>query len=279
MLRRILLGIDGSSYSLSARQYAIEIAQAHQARISGLYVIDQGILSGPRVAMPGPTFIPMEVVSYEDYSAAQEELRSRGKALLDEASGIAEAAGVGFDPLLRIGFPDQVLLKEARSHDLVLVGRKGNSDIKEETLGYTGEMLASTSAVPILLAPREHRPIDHCLLAYDGSQQSVRAMRSLRQLIEGTKWPVTILTVQEARRTSEGVAREAEDYLKAHDIKVDVLIKSGDPAKAIMEAIESTKSDILAMGAFGNRGLREFFWGSTTNKILAQAGTAVLVAH
>lgn len=279
MLRRILLGLDGSAYSQCAQQYALEIAGAHKATISALYVIDQGILAGPRVAMPGPTFVPIEVVTYEDYSAAQEELKGKGQALLDAIATAAAAQGINVEPFLRIGFPDQVLLKEARSRDLVIIGRKGNSDIKEETLGYTGEMLASTSAVPILLAPRDHRPIDHCLLAYDGSQQSVRAMRSMRQLIEGTKWPVTVVTVQEQRRTGESTAREAEDYLLSHDIQTEVLIKSGDPAKAIMEAIEETKADILAMGAFGHRGLREFFWGTTTNKVLSQAQTAVLVAH
>jgi len=279
MLRRILLGIDGSAYSLSARMYAMEIGKAHQATVSGLFVIDQGILSGPRVAMPGPTFIPMEVVSYEEYSQAQEELQRKGKNMLEEAQKLAADTGVAFTPLLRVGFPDQALLKESRSHDLVVIGRKGNSDIKEETLGYTGEMLASSSAVPLLLAPREHRKIDRCLLAYDGSQQSVRAMRALRQLLEGTNWPVAVVCVEEPKRTSEGIAREADDYLSAHGITVEVIMKSGDPAKAIMEATTETKSDILAMGAFGHRGFREFFWGSTTNKILSQATTAVLVTH
>ena len=279
MLKRILLGIDGSAYSESAQTYAIELAKAHGAALSLVYVIDQGILAGPRVAVPGPTFIPVEVVTYEDYSAAQEELRAKGKDLLAAASTAAKAAGVGAEELLRIGYPDQVLLKDSRSQDLTVIGRKGNSDIKEETLGYTGEMLASNSAVPILLAPKTHSPIRRALIAYDGSQQSVRAMRSLRQVIEGTSWPVTVVTVQERDRTADGTAHEAEDYLSAHGIPVDVVIKEGDPAKAIMEACQATGSDILAMGAFGHRGIREFFWGSTTNKILSQTNTAVLVAH
>ncbi|MEO7994991.1 MAG: universal stress protein [bacterium] len=279
MLRRILLGVDGSGYSQVAQQYALEISAAHGGALTALYVIDQGVLSGPRVAVPGPTFIPIEVVTYEDYSVAQEEMRKKGRALLDSVIAAGKAVNVPVNDQLRIGFPDQVILKEARSHDLVVVGRKGNSDIKEETLGYTGEMLASNAAVPILLAPNKYTPIKHCLLAYDGSQQAVRAMRALRQLLEGSPWPVTVVVVHEKARTGESTGREAEDYLRAHDIKVDVLVKEGEPGKAIMEASEATGANILAMGAFGHRGLRELFWGSTTTRILAHSHMAVLVAH
>lgn len=279
MLKRLLLAYDGSPYSDSALTYAINLAQAHSATLHGLFVIDQGILSGPRVAVPGPTFVPIDLVTVEDYQVAADAMKEKGRKYLDRLRASCQAAGVEFQEVLRVGFPDQVILKEGRSHDLILLGRKGNSDIKEETLGYTGEMLASNSAVPLLLAPKEHSPIDRCLLAYDGSQQAVRAMRSLRQVLDGTRWPVTVLTVREKGRTSEATANEALDYFSAHGVKVEILIKEGDPAKAIMDGINETGSDILAMGSFGHRGIRELFLGSTTVKTLSQSPVAVLVAH
>ncbi|HYE79501.1 MAG TPA: universal stress protein [bacterium] len=279
MLKRILLAYDGSPYSEAAKTYALELAQAHGSMLNALFVIDQGILAGPRVAVPGPTFVPIEVVSYEDYQSAQDEMKDKGRRYLERLGQEAAAAGVGFQELLRVGYPDQVILREGRSYDLIVLGRKGNSDIKEETLGYTGEMLASNSAVPLLLAPKEHSSIDRCLLAYDGSQQAVRAMRSLRQVLDGTRWPVTVVTVRERGRTSEATANEAVEYFSAHGVQVDTLIKEGDPSRVILEGIQESGADILAMGAFGHRGLRELFLGTTTAKILSQSPVAVLLSH
>lgn len=54
-------------------------------------------------------------------------------------------------------------------------------------------------------------------------------------------------------------------------------VAAGMPHKEILKAIKSTGADIVIMGTFGKKGLERFLIGSTTERVMRNAGCPVLI--
>ncbi|TAL37131.1 MAG: iron/manganese transporter [Spirochaetes bacterium] len=69
----------------------------------------------------------------------------------------------------------------------------------------------------------------------------------------------------------EGIARE----LESADMAVDTLLREGDPADEIRNAVGIAGLDLLVLGSHGHRGLSDVVFGETVNSV--RHGTAVPV--
>lgn len=54
-------------------------------------------------------------------------------------------------------------------------------------------------------------------------------------------------------------------------------VAAGMPHKEILKAIKSTGADVVVMGTFGKAGLERFLIGSTTERVMRNAGCPVLI--
>lgn len=59
----------------------------------------------------------------------------------------------------------------------------------------------------------------------------------------------------------------------------DKLIISGDPAPAILKAIESKDIDLVVMGSHGRKGLTETIFGSVAENVLKKSPVPVLIVN
>lgn len=58
---------------------------------------------------------------------------------------------------------------------------------------------------------------------------------------------------------------------------IEQSVAAGMPHKEILKAIKSTGADIVIMGTFGKEGLERFLIGSTTERVMRNAGCPVLI--
>ena len=71
--------------------------------------------------------------------------------------------------------------------------------------------------------------------------------------------------------------REASAYLEPHQLDVKTILEKGNSVEGILKAAEREGCDLIVMGAYGHSRVRELFLGSTTDGILREAKSPVLL--
>lgn len=127
MLKRIVVGTDGSDTAATAVQQAVDLAKATGASLDVVTAFEPGGTAMPtdeKVDIPGD-------VQYE--MGPRQEVNM----VLDGAAGVAEQAGVEATTHAREGDPADALLDVAEEvgADLVVVGNKGMTGAKRFLLG------------------------------------------------------------------------------------------------------------------------------------------------
>lgn len=136
-IKKILVPLDGSKYSVEGLHEAILLAKQFGAKITGLCVISLT----PPVAMPG---LHTPFKSYMTDGAAK---------FMAEATKIASRNGVNFQGKLIYGEASTEIAKFAndKKFDLVVIGSRGRSELKELFLGSISNAVVHRSQVPVLL--------------------------------------------------------------------------------------------------------------------------------
>ena len=274
MIKRILLATDGSKPALAAEKLASWLAYEAEASLEVLYVRDIRLIRMPELMDWGAISIPMPVYHEE----IEKVLTARAEAVLERVRRETESAGVKVEPVIRTGVPYQVIDEEARTADLVVIGRAGEASGHEATgLGSTTERVVRTSPTPVVVAALEPNRPQRVLLAYDGSDPATRAMHIAAELAADFDLPATVLTVHDDALKAEELAAEAASYLEDHGVTVEVETAGGEPDERILQA--QSPNDLLAMGAFGKGLIRNLLLGSTAEVVLRRAVGPVLVVR
>jgi nucleotide-binding universal stress UspA family protein len=99
--------------------------------------------------------------------------------------------------------------------------------------------------------------------------QSYRPIDSLEDLIKRNK--------SELQKSGEHILEEAEKHFKEKEIEVNKVLEYGDPADMICEYAENNDFDIIVLADKGMGGVKRFFLGSISDKVIRHANTSVLV--
>jgi nucleotide-binding universal stress UspA family protein len=80
------------------------------------------------------------------------------------------------------------------------------------------------------------------------------------------------------RDTDEAKGRLKRMEVEAHYVRVESLVKEGDPVEMILRAAEETHSDVILMGTHGRTALTRLVLGSVAEAVLRKAPCPVLTA-
>ena len=284
MIGQIVAGIDGSLYSLTAFQYALNLAQKTKANVKVVFAVDSRKTDLPIIYTASHfdygferVYIPPEPGLRDFYDKVKTDIRTFAENCLEKCKRDADARGVPLTTLLREGLPSAVLAEEARSGDLLAVGQKGeNAHFDRAIVGSTTEDVVRSSPRPVLIAPREIRQMRRLLFPYDGSPAAERALQFCVNAL-GAMWEeVVVLTV--AEEVEESFPFDTElSYLNTHGIPYRFLVEEGRPVDTIPRVATREKSDMIMMGAHGKHKIRDYLLGTTAAHLIRRSEIPVLV--
>ncbi|MEV0646411.1 universal stress protein [Phytomonospora sp. NPDC050363] len=279
---RIIVGADGSPSALNA----VRTATVEAARRGGHLRIVHAFL-WPLMHVPlGPS----------PSGPPTGGLRHEAERILAEAAETAAAT----DPAVKVetelvtGFPAQVLLAEAATAELVVIGDRGLGAVAEMVIGSVALQVAERSPVPVLVVKGRTRGSGPVLIGLDGSPASSRALRvafdaaALRGVdlvaahvraeavvFDATpaslyerdatwtqrEWPFTAALDRERRRKPTVVATD------------EVMV--GDAGEAIVA--RARHAQLIVVGAHGRTGFFGRVLGSVSRHVLRHAPCPVLI--
>jgi nucleotide-binding universal stress UspA family protein len=142
------------------------------------------------------------------------------------------------------------------------------------------KLLVQRCPRPLLVVPSgASSPMDRALLAYDGSPKASEALFVAAYL--GLRWStyLTVVTVETKYTPQTAVAR-ARAYLGEQGVtNVTYLVRPGPIGDSLLEAAESTRSNLMIMGGFGFRPVWNLVLGSTVNQVLSEFKQPILICR
>jgi nucleotide-binding universal stress UspA family protein len=137
---KILVAYDGSDLGIQALQKAIEIAETNESiEIEAIHAFQQPIIT--------------------DYTAAYsfteelEKARQQGNLIIKKAENTLSNVTNRWRTVVVEGRPAQAILEERNNSncDLIVIGSRGLSGLKELFLGSVSHYVSQNSPVPVLI--------------------------------------------------------------------------------------------------------------------------------
>jgi nucleotide-binding universal stress UspA family protein len=281
-LKDLLVYLDGSEASRRRIDFAMILARKHDARLTGLCVLDMI-----------PTIETM-ARGYGDQYEFLSSYASLRKQALDHTARLEaefrdrlrreEVAG---EWRFLESLPAETVSLHTRYVDLAIIGQIDRENPPAVNAARVPEEVLFTSGRPILVVPYAghfNAACETVLVAWTATRESARAVNDALPLLERAK-KVTVLTINPERgaEVEPGIpAADIAHHLAQHGIATEAAttvvdgISTGD---ALLNYASDCGADLIVMGAYGHSRARELILGGVTRQILRQMTVPVLMSH
>jgi nucleotide-binding universal stress UspA family protein len=276
MIKSIVVAADASAHAVAAREQAVWLARAYQARVVGLGVLDVRLLEMPPYL---DYSYPFETIPISQFPVElMESFRKKMEHVLVGFKEAVEQAGVQCDTRLEEGVPAEVIAELADSNDLLVVGKRGeHARWGKETLGSTTELVIRRATVPVLLADEVARPMGSMVLLYDGSHPSNQALKLGIDIATHTGVALRVLSAAASEEEAAQVQEEAREYAAAFDLDVGYRVREGDVNAAVFAELDDEPADLVLLGKKGHSLLHKLLLGSTAERLMRELEMPVLL--
>ncbi len=299
---KVLLGVDGTSYSQAAAALAKALRIGKKAEATILTVIPEHVFLG------GHTLADLLGRSGLRRIQTRKAEAEQASELLAKLSKPLAAPGAKVETMIRRGSPADEIIKACRGMpaDLVLVGFKGTGDSPEFLLGSVAHKVIKYAPCSVLVTKRRTESVNRVLVPLDGSRYSDETVRFLLRMPLPPRAEVLVMVVlqsfaaafvkaytldlerdreivAELQEAEEEAARrvltEAEGQLRKGRYRVSTIVARGDPSREILREAAQRDIDLIALGAKGLTGVRGFLLGGVAQRIARYAKSSVLIVR
>ncbi|MGE5809236.1 MAG: universal stress protein [Nitrospirota bacterium] len=265
-LEKILLATDRSEYSEGAIREAIKFASKCSSRIYASMTIETN---------PEYETIGSNVFEKEEGEAT---------AYLDSIKARAVKEGVACETTLHESTDaSQAIVDEAaeKKVDMIVIGRHGRKGVAKALMGEVAAKVIAHAPCKVLVVPRaaqiEYRNI---LVATDGSAHAVAALNEAIAIAKRCGSRIIALSAmrdETEREEARNFSNKAAETAKKEGVEAEAVTPTGRSFNAIVETAGGRGVDLIVMGTYGKTGLKKVLMGSSTEKVIGNAGCAVLV--
>ena len=293
---KILLAVDGSSYSMGAARFLTLLDLSPDDEITVFYALHSGHF----------------LFSEKSYRAVINELKKISvPGILDSALEVLKPVKARVSTAVAEGPVKETIMKKAAEArmDLIIMGAKGVTGVESLFLGSVTRAVAAKSTVSVLVTklPLNTRPGGmKILFATDGSEYSISTQEVLASMPFPGGSEIAVLNVTQTifsdmyihpalspqtnedfieiiekarasgRMESGRIIEQARDYLGHRFGNVTVLSAEGDPSSVILDTAEGMKADLIAVGCRGLTGISGMI-GSVSRTVLSDSKSSVLI--
>jgi nucleotide-binding universal stress UspA family protein len=234
---------------------------------------------------------------------------AKGQAAVTTTRDALSHCTAGLTPLIRHGHVADTILRTAEEHptSLIVVGSRGLSAITRFFLGSVAERVARHASCSVLLARPLVGELDKLIIGVDGSPDAERAVEWVKQFPLPPECEIRLVQVlpfledlirarmllpphltgyQEAYGFAERQQQGAQTYLEKLAVSLTgaerqttTETRRGEPASALLDAVEEQKADLLIVGCQGLSAIERFVMGSVSENVLRHARCSVVVVR
>jgi nucleotide-binding universal stress UspA family protein len=279
VIKSILVALDDSESSESAKKLAIHLAKSHKASLSGIGVLDEPWIAAPEaIPLGGAAFkVELDAQLLQD---AKHRVHKIEKDFANEckdqkvACSIIDASGV----------PAYEIEHFITEYDVLVIGKDANFHFTPtEATTVSVKQLLRDNPRPVIVTGSKlpNQDSSHVLVAYDGTFASSRAlhMALLIGIFEGKT--VHLASVSGDEDEARDLINTAAKLCQNYGIKpfLHPISTSQRPSSALLDLMEDLKPSLIVLGAFGHGGISYLFMGSCAKDLLKSTNIPLFIFH
>jgi nucleotide-binding universal stress UspA family protein len=172
------------------------------------------------------------------------------------------------------------LMFHARHSDLVVVGRQHSNDLMPYDLI---EWLVVGSGRPVLIAPDSAvtQVTGTVVVGWKETPEAAHAIAAAVPLLKRAG-RVVLVSIEENQAATLGTLKHLARQLQWHGIDAESNIcsdKSTPAAAQLSRVAGELHADLMVVGGYGHRPMREAVWGGVTRSLIERADLPVLMMH
>lgn len=275
-MKKILLAFDGSNFSEGAFEFVRRLNEMEPVLVTGVFVPQVAFVNGstysPAAAFAG-AYVP--VLDDEDADITNKNVDRFEK--LCKKNSINYRIHKDF-----IDFALPELKKESRFADVLIISGElfYKRFIELDHYDYLRDLL-HVSECPVLVLP-EHSPFPvNNIIAYDGSEEAVYALKQFAYLFPELAVNKTLLVYAQDKNDSKRIP--SKDYIvelaTQHYKELTFYKLDMNPKKFFSTWIKNEKGSMLVSGSFGRSAFSQIFRKSFVADIIKDHKVPVFIAH
>jgi len=265
-LAAIMVTVDFDPASKARIGLAADLAR----RFGSLLI---GVAGWPLLKRPG------EQVSDDDLAErASKELRSLGERFRK----IAEEFAVRVEWRSSMDFPREVIPKEARAADLLVIGQGMLPG--DDAHSYDPGTIILAAGRPVLVAPPgiDRLEFSRVLVGWKDTREARRAIHDALPFLKLAD--EVIIAVAKTARAEDADAQIADvaKYLDRHDVRVAEQISTvadEDEEDVLLDLARQHRVNLIVAGAYGRTRLSEWIFGGVTRHLLLNSPVPCLLSN
>jgi nucleotide-binding universal stress UspA family protein len=253
----ILVYLDAGADATDRLRLAVELAQAHGARLIGVDASDESALIG----------------AWGDRAL---HIRPAFEAAVKQAGVAAHYIGADAEPALGGDF--------AHCVDLIVASRP-EGDARKLVRQEVPDQVLIGAGAPMLILPQDwvYGPLGkNIVIAWNASREAARAVHDAMPLLEKAS-KVTIFSFSSRAHAFKASAERLADHLLRHGVVAHLSdwTDTGDVSalEALFASLDTQDADLIVAGAFGHSRLFETLFGSVSQELLRQPTAAIFMSH
>ena len=268
-MKNILVPFDFSEYAEAALDFALEFSQVTQGHVTVLNVIEYPLATTFNVSGEIGQFDQEdEVFTLELIKKTKERMAS-----LYNSEKYAQAE---FATQVMMGNPYEGItnLVEEKGTDLIIMGTKGATGIREMFVGSNAEKVVRQATCPVITIHKEQKfeGIKKIVYATDLDASHEPILDKFKEFQDLFNSHIDLVWVHTPHNViHEDAARERlEEIAKAHSLtNYEIHVAKGFyPEEGILLHAWNVKADMVALATHGYKGLAHLFLGSIAEDVV-----------
>ena len=276
-MKQILFPTDFSDAAHTAFMYALRFADTFNAELVILHVYDLPIVETP--PLPESTSEIFDIVEMHQFESFRDAL--------PELHKIAEEKNLGHIKMRNILLYGDLVYNVNKvcideNIDLIVMGTKGATGLKETFLGSKTASVIANANVPVLGIPAdaEYQPIKSIAFTTQYKDKDNDALRNVLKISEKLKAEVLCLYIKNDDDPEDIEERINEWKIYYRDQKIDFFNIAGDHIEqTIIDFIDNQRVDLLVMRTHKRGFFESLFHRSLTKKMTYHTKVPLLVYH
>lgn len=274
-MKKVLVAFDNAHYSPGAMEFIAGLNRIEPLSLTGLFLPQiefSALWSKSAGAFTGPLFVPLA----EEAEAAEVHTHIHQFERFCEEHRIRYTINKDF-----FDFTLHDLKEETKFADLLIIGSElFYKDAAADTLNDHLQDILNQSACPILLVPEQFEFPQTNILAYDGTESSIYAIKQFAYLFPALCDRKTlVIYVDEDATVNMPAEKKIKDLVCRHYDQCAYLTLHLDARKYLGAWISEQQGGILVSGAFGRSAVSRLFKPSFVHEVINEHQLPVFIAH
>lgn len=279
IMKKIIAAIDGLKYSESTVNYAVHLAKHAYAHLVGIFLDDL-------------TYHSYKIYDLIDKAGGIAEdkrnrLDSEDNEKRDESVNnfkkTCQEAGINFSVHHDRNIAIHELLHESIYADLLVIDSKETLTHYEEKIPtrFIRDLLSNVQC-PVMVVPKNYKPIEKILLLYDGEPSSVHAIKMFSYTLPSIgRLPMEVLSVKEDKESLHVPDnRLMKEFMKRHFPEAEYTVLKGNSETEIVRFLEVENSNVVVvLGAYQRGMVSRWFRPSMADVLMQTVKVPLFIAH